>query len=68
MEELDGLWKKFSLSELEDDKFNLSSSEGDQKPTLVAKFFTRRTINVEVTTRTCKNPCGELRGVSRPVT
>ncbi len=47
-------WKKISLSELEDDKFNLSSSEGDQKPTLVAKFFTRRAINVEEITRTFK--------------
>ena len=64
MEELDGLWKKISLSELEDDKFNLSSSEGDQKPTLVAKFFTRRTINVEVTTRTCKPLWRTERGFS----
>lgn len=54
MEDLDGLWKKFLLSELEDDKFTPSSTNEHEKPTLVAKFFTQWVINVEAVTRTFK--------------
>lgn len=64
MEELDGLWKKLTLSEQEGDKFNLNSLEDEQKPSLVAKFFTRRAVNVEVVTRTFKPLWKTERGFS----
>uniref|UniRef100_A0A2N9EK22 CCHC-type domain-containing protein n=1 Tax=Fagus sylvatica TaxID=28930 RepID=A0A2N9EK22_FAGSY len=54
MEEIDGLWKRFSLKDQEDDKFDLSSMAQQDKPTLAAKFFTRRTINIEAVARTFK--------------
>ncbi len=54
MEDIDGLWKRFSLQDQEDDKFDLSSMTQQNKPTLAAKFFTRRTINVEAVARTFK--------------
>jgi hypothetical protein len=54
MEDLDGLWKRFSLQEQEDEKFDLSSMAQQDKPTLAAKFFTRRNINVEAVARTFK--------------
>ena len=54
MEDIDGLWKRFSLKDQEDDKFDLSSMAQQDKPTLAAKFFTRRTINVEAVARTFK--------------
>jgi hypothetical protein len=54
MDEIDGLWKRFSLKDQEDEKFDLSSMAQQDKPTLAAKFFTRRTINVEAVARTFK--------------
>uniref|UniRef100_A0A2N9I5D1 Reverse transcriptase domain-containing protein n=1 Tax=Fagus sylvatica TaxID=28930 RepID=A0A2N9I5D1_FAGSY len=54
MEDIEGLWKSFSLNDQEDDKFDLSSMAHQVKPTLAAKFFTRRTINVEAVARTFK--------------
>ena len=54
MEDIDGLWKCFSLKDQEDDKFDLSLMAGHDKPTLAAKFFTRRIINVEAVARTFK--------------
>ena len=57
MEDIEGLWKSFSLNDQEDDKFDLSSMAQQVKPTLAAKFFTRRTINVEAVARTFKPLC-----------
>ena len=54
MEDIDGLWKRLSLKDQEDDKFDLSSMTQQAKPTLAAKFFTRRTINIEIVARTFK--------------
>ena len=54
MDDIDGLWKWFSLQDQEDDKFDLSFMAQQDKPTLAARFFTRRTINVEVVARTFK--------------
>ena len=54
MEYLDGLWKRFSLNDKEDNKFDLSSVLHQDKPTLVAKFYTRRIINIEAVARTFK--------------
>lgn len=54
MDELDNLWRKFSLTGSKEDKFQLSTLDDERKPTLVAKFFTKRVINVEAVTRTFK--------------
>ena len=54
MDDLDGLWKKLSLNDKEDNVFDLSSDAQPDKPTLVAKFYTRRVINVEAVARTFK--------------
>ena len=57
MEDIEGLWKSFSLNDQEDDKFDLSSMAQQVKPTLAAKFFTRRTINVKAVAWTFKPLC-----------
>jgi hypothetical protein len=44
--------------------FDLSSSRDKEKPTLLAKFFTRRVINVEAVTRTFKPLWRSKRGFS----
>jgi hypothetical protein len=54
MDDLDGLWKRLSLNEKEDNLFDLSSDTQPDKPTLAAKFYTRRVINVEAIARTFK--------------
>jgi hypothetical protein len=54
MEDLDGLWKRLSLNDKEDNIFDLSSDVQPDKPTLAAKFYTRRVINVEAIARTFK--------------
>jgi hypothetical protein len=54
MEDLDGLWKRLSLNDKEDNLFDLSSDSQPDKPTLAAKFYTRRVINVEAIARTFK--------------
>jgi hypothetical protein len=54
MEELEGQWQWFSLTEGEGDKFNLDPSYPSETYTLAVKFFTRRIINVEAITRTFK--------------
>ena len=54
MDDLDGLWKRLSLNDREDNLFDLSSDVQPDKPTLVAKFYTRQVINVEAIARTFK--------------
>jgi hypothetical protein len=54
MEELEGHWKRFSLTDSEGEKFNLAPSSPSETYTLAAKFFTRRIINVEAITKTFK--------------
>ena len=54
MEDIDGLWKRFSLNDREDNLFDLSSEVEPVKPTFAAKFYTRRIINVEAIARTFK--------------
>uniref|UniRef100_A0A2N9I474 CCHC-type domain-containing protein n=1 Tax=Fagus sylvatica TaxID=28930 RepID=A0A2N9I474_FAGSY len=54
MDDLDGLWKRLSLNDKEDNIFDLSSDTQPDKPTLAAKFYTRRVINVEAIARTFK--------------
>jgi hypothetical protein len=54
MDDLDGLWKRLSLNDKEDNLFDLSSDTQPDKPTLAAKFYTRRVINVEAIARTFK--------------
>ena len=52
MEELKLRWKKLSLSEAEGKKHDLSKEKKTAKYVLAAKFFTRRSINVEAMART----------------
>ncbi|XP_050247342.1 uncharacterized protein At4g02000-like [Quercus robur] len=52
MEELTKDWKKLSLSSKEDNKFDLSKNKKRQTYTLAAKFFTRRSINIEAVAKT----------------
>uniref|UniRef100_A0A2N9ETE5 Reverse transcriptase domain-containing protein n=1 Tax=Fagus sylvatica TaxID=28930 RepID=A0A2N9ETE5_FAGSY len=54
MEEIDSMWKRLSLNEIEGERFNLGSSTQVASHSLAAKFFTRRVINVEAVTRTFK--------------
>ena len=54
MDEVDSLWKRLSLNDKEDNLFDLSSDAQPDKPTLAAKFYTRRVINVEAIARTFK--------------
>ena len=54
MDEVDSLWQRLSLNDKEDNVFDLSSDAQPDKPTLAAKFYTRRVINVEAIARTFK--------------
>jgi hypothetical protein len=54
MDSLEGLWKKFSLSEFEGDGVDLASESDKPQSFLAAKFFTRRSLNVEAVARTFK--------------
>ncbi len=54
MESLEGLWEKFSLSEVEGNMVDLISTPDQPKSFLAAKFLTRRTLNVESVARTFK--------------
>lgn len=56
MEDLAKDWKKLSLSTKEDDKFDLSKNKKIQNYVLVAKFFTRRSVNIEVVAKTFRPP------------
>uniref|UniRef100_A0A2N9IMR2 Reverse transcriptase domain-containing protein n=1 Tax=Fagus sylvatica TaxID=28930 RepID=A0A2N9IMR2_FAGSY len=64
MDELDNLWRKFTLTRSEEEKFQLSTPDEERKPTLAAKFFTRRVINIEAVTRTFKPLWRSDRGFS----
>jgi hypothetical protein len=64
MEEIDSLWKRLSLNEIEGDKFNLGSSTQTVSYSLAAKFYTRRILNVEAVTRTFKPLWRTERGFS----
>ena len=52
MEDLTRDWKKLSLTEKEGDKLDLSKNKKTQVFVLAAKFFTRRSLNVEVVAKT----------------
>jgi hypothetical protein len=54
MEDLEGLWEKFSLSKREGHTVDLLSTQDQPKSFLAAKFLTRRTLNVESVARTFK--------------
>ncbi len=54
MDSLEGLWKKFSLSDFEGDGVDLASESDQPKSFLAAKFLTRRSLNVEAVARTFK--------------
>ena len=54
MDSLEGLWKKFSLSECEGDGVDLASESDKPQSFLAAKFLTRRSLNVEAVARTFK--------------
>ena len=54
MDSLEGLWKKFSLSDFEGDGVDLTSETDQPKSYLAAKFLTRRSLNVEAVARTFK--------------
>ena len=52
MEDLTKDWKKLSLTEKEEDKLDLSKNKKTQAFVLAAKFFTRRSLNVEAVAKT----------------
>ena len=52
MEDLTRDWKKLSLTEKEGDKLDLSKNKKTQVFVLAAKFFTRRSMNVEAVAKT----------------
>jgi hypothetical protein len=64
MEEIDSMWKRLSLNEIEGERFNLGSSTQVASHSLAAKFYTRRVINVEAVTRTFKPLWRTERGFS----
>ena len=64
MEEIDNMWQKLSLNEIEGEKFNLGSQTQAVSYYLAAKFYTRRIINVEAVTRTFKPLWRTERGFS----
>ena len=47
-----GLWKRFSLSESEGNKFSVQEENTGEEYLLAAKFFTRRVLNMEAIART----------------
>ena len=52
MEDLAQRWKKLSLSEAEGKKHDLTKDKKVSKHVIAAKFFTRRSVNVEAVART----------------
>ena len=52
MEELSTHWKKFSLSESEENRVALRIDRKKRDFILAGKFFTRRTLNVEAVAKT----------------
>ena len=52
MEKLMGSWDKLSLSESEGSKFEIRDEPGAEKHVLVAKFLTRRALNMEAIAKT----------------
>nr|XP_023929349.1 uncharacterized protein LOC112040689 [Quercus suber] len=54
MEDLTRNWKKLSLTEKEGDKLDLSKNKKTQVFVLAAKFFTRRSLNLEAVAKTFK--------------
>ena len=54
MDAMASMWETFSLTEHEDDIFDLDPSLESPAFVLAAKFFTRRTVNVEAIARTFK--------------
>lgn len=54
MEDLANNWTKLSLSEKEGDKLDLKKNKKDQRFFLAAKFFSRRSLNVEAVAKTFK--------------
>ena len=54
MEDLTQRWKKMLLSEAKGTKCDLSKEKKAMKFVLAAKFFTRRTLNIEAVARTFK--------------
>ena len=51
MEDLEQVWKKMSLTNVEDMNIDLSSDKRNMEIVLAAKFFTRHSLNVEVVAR-----------------
>lgn len=54
MEEIEGLWKRFSLTAKEEIEYDLEDREKEQGYLLAAKFVTHRVFNVEAVARTFK--------------
>ena len=52
MEDLTMSWKKLSLSEKEGDKLDLSKRKKSHGFVLIAKFYTRRSVNLEAVAKT----------------
>ena len=52
MEELSNRWKKLTLSTSEDNPVALRPDRKKREFVLAGKFFTRRTLNVEVVAKT----------------
>ena len=52
MEDLTRSWNKFSLSKKEEKGVDLFTNKQIQYVCLAAKFFTRRTVNIDVVART----------------
>ena len=55
MEDLTGQWANLSLNNRESTTVNLSDNEVGNSRVLVAKYFIKRRINFEATTRTLKS-------------
>ena len=55
MEDLTGRWDNLSLNTKESATVSLSDNEVRNSRVLVAKFFTKRRINLETTTKTLKS-------------
>uniref|UniRef100_A0A2N9HKV4 CCHC-type domain-containing protein n=1 Tax=Fagus sylvatica TaxID=28930 RepID=A0A2N9HKV4_FAGSY len=54
MESMESMWEKFSLTEHEEDTYDLGASLDQSSHVLAAKFVTRRTVNAESVARTFK--------------
>lgn len=51
MEDLAQSWKKMSLTDVEETNIDLSSDKKKTTTVLAAKFFTRRSLNIEAVAR-----------------